>query len=122
MTPAPISMTEKQVRFERATAKLVLACQVSDINVICYRYIATQVEELANFLAGLSEIDPRIHPTMHQLRLAKDYFIVKDDGTATWEGADYQKFGEIAEQFGLLWGGRFKRLVDCGHVQYQDGA
>jgi hypothetical protein len=121
LTPAPLSLsiTEKQIRFERASARFVLACQINDISVVCYRYIATLDEELAHFLAGRSEIDPRLHRTMHQDRLAKDYFIVRADGTVAWEGMDYQKFGELAEGVGLRWGGRFTRLLDYGHVEYQ---
>jgi hypothetical protein len=124
MTPsAPISMTEKQVRFERAVAKLILQCQIQDIDIICTRHISTLDEDLKYFLEGKSLIDPRVKPTMHMLRLAMDFAVIKD-GQITWDAADYQRFGEIAESLGLRWGGLWASagLNDCYHVEYQEGA
>ena len=39
------------------------------------------------------------------------------DGAVTWEFHHYQAWGELAEEVGLEWGGRWKGLVDGPHVQ-----
>lgn len=123
MTPAPLSLTEKQARFEFLTAKLVIECALVDNRIICYRARSTFGEDLAYFQQGKSEIDPRVHPTLHMEGLAKDYVIV--NGLKGYDWADiaaYTKMGEIAESLGLKWGGRYVWLRDYGHVEYQEGA
>jgi hypothetical protein len=118
MTP-----TEKKAHFELLSSRLVEQCSVAGIWIICYRYRATEAEELAYYKAGLSEIDPTKTPTMHMLGLAKDFAVAAAD----WSGYDwgtiaaYTKMGEIAESLGLLWGGRWTTLRDYGHVQYVEG-
>ena len=114
-------MTDKQVRFLATVAKLILQCQIEDIKIVCYRFITTLEQDLDCFLKKTSEIDPRIYPTMHMMRLAMDFFIIKD-GLPTWNPDDYQRFGTIAEGYGLKWGFRWAALRDAGHVEYQDGA
>jgi hypothetical protein len=122
MSPtSPLSMTEKQARFEFLTAKLVIQASIEDIRLICFRFISTLAEDLAYFQQGKSEIDPRIHPTMHMLRLAKDYAVTKDGGFIWARTAEYERFGIIAESLGLIWGGRWPALGDIFHVQYQEG-
>jgi peptidoglycan L-alanyl-D-glutamate endopeptidase CwlK len=36
----------------------------------------------------------------------------------TWDFHWFEKWGELAEEIGLEWGGRWKHLVDGPHVQY----
>ncbi len=117
-----ISTTAKQARFEYLTAKLVIECALQGVVLICYRFISTLAEDLAHFKAGRSDIDPRITPTKHMLRLAKDYMVIKD-GNVVWSRTpEYETLGAIAESLGLRWGGRFKSLQDIYHVEYRDGA
>lgn len=125
MTPAPaLSTTEKQIRFEVATSKLVIQCSLEDIKLVCFRFISTLAEDLAYLEQGKSEIDPRIRPTNHMLRLAKDFAVIdKITGAFVWaRTAEYERFGIIAESFGLRWGGRWLSLNDIYHVEYQEGA
>jgi hypothetical protein len=118
----PLSMTEKQARFELLTAKLVLQCALQDISIICYRHRSTLAEDLAYFQQGKSEIDPRIRPTMHMAGLAKDFAIAKGQDYDWADISAYTKMGELAELLGLRWGGRWTRLRDYGHVEYQEVA
>jgi hypothetical protein len=117
-----LSSTEKQVRFELATAKLVIQASIDGIELICFRFISTMAEDLAYFNQGKSEIDPRITPTMHMQRLAKDFAVIVD-GKILWDrNLAYDRVGEIAESLGLRWGGEWKSLGDIYHVEYQEGA
>jgi hypothetical protein len=123
MTTAPaLSLTEKQARFEYLTAKLVLECALQGVGIICYRYRATLADEIKYFQSGASEIDPTKQPTMHMLALAKDYVIAKGSEYDWVDVESYTKVGVIAESLGLRWGGRWTKLRDYGHVEYQEGA
>jgi hypothetical protein len=121
-TPSPVSTTDKQIRLELLTAKLVIQASIEDIQLVCFRFVATMAEELAYFQAGKSEIDPRIKSTMHMKRLAKDFAVIKD-GQFIWARTpEYERMGVIAESLGLKWGGRWQSLNDIYHVEYQEGA
>jgi hypothetical protein len=117
--PAPLSLTDKQVLFERLSSRLVLALEADGIAVLCFRFIGTFDEELKYFNEGKSQIDPRKKASPHQKRLAKDFVIVKD-GVLVWERtSDYERLGALAEDLGLTWGGRWKSLNDIYHVEYR---
>jgi len=123
MTPAsPLSLTEKQARFEYLTAKLVIECALQNVSIICYRYRSTLAEDLDAFKKGLSEIDPTKTPTMHMLCLAKDFAVAKGSNYDWADVNAYTKMGVIAESLGLRWGGRWTKLRDYGHVEYVEGA
>ena len=50
-------------------------------------------------------------------------FVAKKNGKWTWDTSDkevlrtYQRFGELAREVGLTWGGDWKKFVDMPHVQ-----
>lgn len=55
----------------------------------------------------------------HNFGFAADYaFII--NGKVTWNGP-WDKFGKIAMQCGLEWGGSWKKFVDRPHVQWTKG-
>ena len=117
MGAAPqLSLTDKQVRFEYLCAKFILACFLEDIHLLCFRFISTQDEDLKHFLEGRSKIDPRVKPTPHMQRLAKDFAVIKD-GQFIWERtSEYERMGEIAELIGLKWGGRWMKRDESGKI------
>lgn len=67
------------------------------------------------------------HSSMHTKRMAVDYFMQRegkycDDVKMDTDGdgeADWQEFGRIAEECGLVWGGRWKK-PDRPHVQMKE--
>lgn len=123
MAPTPaLSLTEKQIRFELACSKLVLQASIEDIRLLCFRFISTLAEDLEHFQGGRSQLDPRVRPTPHMQRLAKDYLVIDKDGHPVWARTpEYERLGVIAESLGLRWGGRWASLNDIYHVEYQDG-
>jgi len=55
----------------------------------------------------------------HNFGLAADYvFLV--NGKVSWDGP-WEKFGRIARECGLEWGGDWKRFRDRPHVQWRKG-
>lgn len=58
----------------------------------------------------------------HQFGLAADCAFLRDGKLVIsekdpWAARGYQLYGEVAEAVGLTWGGRWKSLVDLGHVE-----
>lgn len=50
--------------------------------------------------------------------LAFDVAMRKQNNGISWDFPLYQKWGELAEEIGLEWGGRWPNLVDGPHVQW----
>ncbi len=48
---------------------------------------------------------------------AFDVAFLRPDGGVTWDFHWFEKWGELAEEIGLVWGGRWGHLVDGPHVQ-----
>lgn len=55
----------------------------------------------------------------HNYGLAIDVVFIRD-GKADWDGP-WEEIGRIGESLGLIWGGRFKRLVDRPHFEWHPG-
>ncbi|HWP19955.1 MAG TPA: M15 family metallopeptidase [Burkholderiaceae bacterium] len=58
----------------------------------------------------------------HQFGLAADCAFLRDGKLVIsekdpWAARGYQLYGEVAESVGLTWGGRWKSIVDLGHVE-----
>jgi peptidoglycan L-alanyl-D-glutamate endopeptidase CwlK len=77
---------------------------------------------------GLKVTDARGGSSFHNYGLAVD-FAIKVDGKLTWEdkidsnessGPDYDEVGKMGEEFGLVWGGRWKKS-DRPHFQLTFG-
>jgi peptidoglycan L-alanyl-D-glutamate endopeptidase CwlK len=53
---------------------------------------------------------------------AFDFAVFDEDARYVTNGSDsrYRQAGEIGEQVGLVWGGRFKSIFDPGHLEMKD--
>lgn len=57
----------------------------------------------------------------HNYRVAFD-FVPVVNGKADWKNLDnFRKCGEVAEDLGLEWAGRWKRFKEMAHCQYTGG-
>jgi peptidoglycan L-alanyl-D-glutamate endopeptidase CwlK len=75
---------------------------------------------LASRGAQVTQAGP--NESYHQFGLAADCAFFRDgklviDGQDPWVRRGYALYGEIAESVGLTWGGRWRSLVDLGHVE-----
>jgi hypothetical protein len=112
-----MSSTERRVLFARKIAQLIQWAFVHDIALMPYRFHTTLAEDLIEFLAGRSEIDPRKTPTPHMVWEAMDLVIIKD-GMLIWTHIpEYDWLGEEWEKLGGRWGGRWKTLQDNFHFE-----
>ncbi|WP_395139541.1 M15 family metallopeptidase [Schlegelella aquatica] len=62
------------------------------------------------------------YQSYHQFGLAADCAFLRDGKLVIsekdpWAAKGYQLYGEMAEAVGLTWGGRWKSIVDLGHVE-----
>ena len=80
-----------------------------------YRHEAEQGELVRT---GKSRAKPG--ESLHNFRpaLAFDVAFLRPDGGTTWEFHHFERWGELAEEIGLEWGGRWPFLVDGPHVQW----
>ena len=110
---------------EPTTAKLAtellrrLSVKGHTFKVICgTRSIAEQDRLYAQGRTALGNIVTKAKGgySWHNFGLAFDIALF-DGRKVIWESPAYAEAGQIGEQLGLVWGGRFKTLVDKPHFQ-----
>ena len=59
----------------------------------------------------------------HNFGLALDFGLFGDMGVYITDGNHpaYLACGQVAEAFGCVWGGRWEKFKDSGHIQYSHG-
>lgn len=90
----------------------------------CYSGRRSLAEQQALYAKGRTLPGPRVtnadgvrHRSRHQDGVAADCAFIGDGGKGlTWEGP-WELYGGTAEAFGLVWGGRWKKLRDKPHVE-----
>ncbi len=76
-----------------------------------------------NSLSG-SVTNARAYQSYHQFGLAADVAFKRDGKVVIserdpWAMKGYQLYGQVAESLGLVWGGRWKTILDYGHTEYR---
>lgn len=76
-----------------------------------------------NSLSG-SVTNARAYQSYHQFGLAADVAFKRDGKVVIserdpWAMKGYQLYGQVAESVGLVWGGRWKTILDYGHTEYR---
>ncbi len=71
---------------------------------------------------GTNVTNAAAYQSYHQFGLAADNAFLRDGKLVIsekdpWAMRGYQLYGQVAEQVGLTWGGRWK-MMDLGHVEY----
>ena len=70
------------------------------------------------YLAGGHLTQVRGGYSWHNYGRAVDLYFIKEKRILEYEEAPYQELGELGEDLGFVWGGRFS-FRDYGHFQYQ---
>lgn len=111
----------KVLRMMNAFAELGCPVMVTD-------GVRTLKQQQALYAKGRTQPGPRVtnadgvrHKSNHQVKddgfgHAVDFAFLDAAGKPTWEGP-WALLGEMAEQQGLVWGGRWTKLVDRPHVE-----
>lgn len=78
-----------------------------------------------NMLSGQPKTTrARAYQSYHQFGLAADIAFLRHDKVVIserdpWAMRGYQLYGQVAEEFGLTWGGRWRSIQDYGHTEYR---
>jgi len=136
------SLEKLQPAFRELAYKFISKCLENGIKVKIYNTLRTKEEQEALFLQGRAPIEvvnearrkaglqpitiagnkiitlTKVSP--HCYGLAFD-FVPIVDGKAIWNDDKlWEKCGNIAENLGLEWGGRWKQFPDKPHVQMKN--
>lgn len=113
-----ISITAKRAKFLWMISRLLSFAEGQKIRMICFQFWQTLEVALEQFEEGKSKIDPRIHPTNHQLWLAMDFVIIDDHDQPIWDrNKDYEALGAFWKGLEGKWGGNWISLDDVYHFE-----
>jgi hypothetical protein len=102
--------------FFLTVSKVVQRCAAEGIILMPFRFYGTK-EDKERFIANGKS---HIHNSKHLRWKAIDFVLLKE-GEVKWEDCpEYQRFGAIAEEEGLSWGGRIAELNDVYHIEEKD--
>lgn len=112
-----MTKAEHRAEFILHVSRLIIACANEGIRVVPFAFFRTAQEQRVLFNMGKSNCDGTTKRSMHQDWLAMDLAILNADGNDfIWAPDAYKRLGELAEECGLVWGGRWS-LGDCVHVE-----
>ena len=112
------------------------SAQLISIPIVIHFTLRTSQEQNALFEQGRGKPGPMVTNvrggfSYHNYGLAFDFAMLKPGQTIDWnvktdinadEIPDYEQVGELGEDLGLQWGGRFKSIRgDVGHLQMSFG-
>lgn len=118
------SMLSLDVRFQ-PRAQAWAECMTAYVLVLRFPGYKMRTMETRRTLARQADLESsgpsRLKVGFHNFGLALDFAIfdptgqyLKDDGTHAYEAC-----GQVAEGFGMEWGGRWASFRDYGHIQYR---
>jgi len=117
-------------------SKVIQAAQEIRVPILIYFTLRTFAEQEVLYAIGRTEpgkikTNARGGESYHNYGLAFDFAIDPSGPGIEWASGvdinddkipDYRQIGEIGEDFGLQWGGRFKSIKgDYGHLQFSFG-
>jgi len=111
-----MNSNERRVVFLCTVCKVIARCSEEGLEFMPFRFYGTKKEQERYFKDGKS----LTRNSKHERWLAIDFALIKN-GEVSWEdGPEYKRLGEIAEEEGLAWGGRIKKLNDIYHIEYKE--
>lgn len=109
---------------EKVTALLSLARQ-NGLDLVVIHTWRSWAEQDLLYQKGRTRPGPivtnaRPGYSWHNFGRACDCAFRAPGGKVVWEGP-WERYGELAESLGLIWGGRWKSFPDRPHVEWRDG-
>jgi len=105
----------------------IKGCAEVGIDVVVVETFRTSADQADKWAQGRTKPGPIITHAQpgyswHEFGRAYDLAVLVG-GKLTWTGPDYERIGQIGKNWGLIWGGDFKRLHgDVGHFEYHPGS
>ena len=133
LSPAPAfdPRSEKNIAtlVPRARAKAyewLARCQAEAINVKVICGLRSNAEQAALYAKGRTAPGAKVTNAQpghswHNFGVAWDFVVFDDRGQPLWDSPLMDRCGEIGEELGLEWGGRWKRFPDKPHLQLKLG-
>ena len=112
-----VANVQVRTNFFYMIARLVCEAQEQGIRVICTSFIRTTAEQRDLFERGKSRCDGTKKVSKHQLGTAADLALVKNERLIWDDAPEYGILGEIWEDLGGIWGGRWKTFRDIFHFE-----
>lgn len=118
-----VSNTILRAKFEHTFALFTFYAWSKGIRFFTFRFLTTTQEQKKLFNEGKSNCDGVINVSKHQKGRAKDIVIIDKDGKDVWGHIpEYDILGELWEQLGGIWGGRWyiegkTKFDDCYHFE-----
>ena len=119
-----------QIAHLKRFALLTFYAESVGIRFLVTEFIRTKEQQQERYLQGrtkpgkiVTNIDGVTKISKHQTKEAHDILIIDDNGNPVWEHTpEYTKLGEMWEQLGGVWGGRWyidgkTKFDDCYHFQ-----
>jgi peptidoglycan L-alanyl-D-glutamate endopeptidase CwlK len=120
---ARINLDQLYLPFLMKLLDVIAACNVRGAHYTATCGYRSFGEQLALWAQGRTRAGRRVTnagpgESAHNFGLAVDLVRMQPANTPDWQPTDYAVLGEEAERAGLVWGGGFKGLKDCPHVQW----
>jgi peptidoglycan L-alanyl-D-glutamate endopeptidase CwlK len=117
-------LNNQRAEFLRLISLLITRASLDEVTLECSAFHRTADQQNLLYQIGrttqgyiVTNCDGYVKISPHQKWRAMDLFILNEDGTADWDSPYYDKLGEIWENMGGTWGGRFSTLGDKTHFE-----
>lgn len=107
-------------RMKPLAIELIARCVEQGIMVMIVDTLRTPAEHTENLKNGVSWIKRSKHLDGNAIDLAPyEQYALHGPDKLKWDASDpvWLKIGQIGEQVGLLWGGRWVKTPDLGHFE-----
>jgi hypothetical protein len=113
------NITVKRARFNHMFGMLTVYAGIKNIYFIHDTYGYARTAEVQNMLfkAGKSKCDGYKIISQHQRHLARDLYVISENGKIVWNEIPYKILGGYWEGLGGKWGGNFKDFKDNFHFE-----
>jgi peptidoglycan L-alanyl-D-glutamate endopeptidase CwlK len=120
------SLDDLHPKVKQLAEKFLDRCKAENIDVLIYCTYRSKEEQDKLYAQGRTAPGPivtnaRGNQSMHQFRLAFDFTPLANGKPAWDDSALFTKCGELGEQCGLEWAGRWKSFKELAHLQYTGG-
>jgi peptidoglycan L-alanyl-D-glutamate endopeptidase CwlK len=112
-----VANVQTRTNFLYMLARLVCEAQEQGIRVICTSFFRSVAEQRDLFERGKSRCDGTKKVSKHQLGTAADLALVKNERLIWDDVPEYGILGDIWEDLGGIWGGRWTTFRDIFHFE-----
>lgn len=117
------ALNDLDQRFRPLAVEFLARCVEAGVMVMIVDTLRTPAEHADNLARGVSWTTRSKHLDGLAIDVAPfETFMLHGPDKLQWDASDtiWLKLGQIGEQVGMVWGGRWKKTPDVGHFEYRD--